>query len=202
MTLIPLSFPFHFPFHWSNSSSHPCTPGLLSQPLSGLPQAPVTPSQAIPQTSREQKPLCSPLGWRGALSLLTGVNEKPLPALLGPPESASSRFLVFSLDLPTWVLWFNMKSTYQKNLQPYPSPHQNALHELPWHGPEPQRSPGLCSHLLGEALSPSTGICPSLELLVSDYFGGSSRVLCLTDCPSTPAFAQLIHELLEGELAA
>lgn len=95
-----------------------------------------------------------------------------------------------------------MKSTYQKNLQPYPSPHQNALHELPWHGPEPQRSPGLCSHLLGEALSPSTGICPSLELLVSDYFGGSSRVLCLTDCPSTPAFAQLIHELLEGELAA
>lgn len=127
MTLIPLSFPFHFPFHWSNSSSHPCTPGLLSQPLSGLPQAPVTPSQAIRQTSHEQKPLCSPLGWGGGLSLLIGVNEKPLPALLGPPESASSRFLVFSLDLPTCLLWFNMKSTYQKNLQHIPA----SAHTLP-----------------------------------------------------------------------
>ena len=111
-----------------------------------------------------KSPPCSPPTDGG--SLLACRNQGKTPTCPSGPTSVGLQQISSILPLLPHVvsmiqheIHLSKEPTTHTCLCSYPSPKQKALH-LPWHHPEPQWSPGLYSHLMGEAPSPSTGVVP------------------------------------------
>lgn len=175
-----------------SSSSHPCTPGLLFRLFSGFPWAPVTPPQAILQTSTEQKSLHSPS--TDSRSLLACQSEPPAcpsgPNRFLPPTDFYSSTSVHGFFDSTWDLLIRRScDSYLPLLTPSStteSPPSSLLH--PW---TPLKSGSVQSPVGWSSAHPpqSTAVCPSGSSLFSDHLYGGSWVLCSTGYLSTCAFA-------------
>lgn len=189
-----------------SSSSHPCTPGLLFRLFSGFPWAPVTPPQAILQTSTEQKSLYSPS--TDSRSLLACQSEPPAcPS--GPPTVCLQQISILLLppymaSLTQHEIWSSEEAAIHTCLCSHRPPQPKAL-RLPCYTPEPHWSPGLCSHLLGEAPpthpSPLQFVPLGALCFLTIYMAapGCSAALAIFLCVHLP---QRIHTLLEAVLAA